>query len=442
MPAVSRAPASRPSTFYALLLTQTFSLIGSRMTAVAVGIWVFSQTGKAAPLLLISFFNELPGMLGGSIAGVLVDRWDRKRVMILADLGQAAGSVLLIASFMSGAFQLWHLYAIAFLQGTFATFQGPAEVATVTLLIPERHRERANAAQEISFNLASVLAPAFTGLVYAFIGVAGVLAIDLATFAVAAVVLTLLPIPRPPASEEGQVGSGDLLDELRTGLRFFSRRKPLLVLVLYMAFSSFMLNGPLDLTIPYFLSLTGSSTQLGTGMAIMALGAFAGALLITAIGGYRPRMRLLIAGALLNGAMFLVYGVARTLPVLAASLFLLMVPLPIGGALYRSILQVKTPPDLQGRAFAVGEQLALLGSTASFLIAGPLVDRLLEPAVGTPAWQTFAPLVGSTRGSGIGLLEVVTGIILLVVTGIVFSIPRIRNIEKDLPDYAGEESTE
>ena len=142
MPAVSRAPASRFVTFYALLLTQTFSLIGSRMTAVAIGIWVFRETGQTAPLLLIAFFTELPGMIGGSLAGVLVDRWDRKRVLILADLGQAAGSLLLILSFTSGAFQLWHLYAVALLQGIFATFQGPAESATVTLLIPEGHRPR------------------------------------------------------------------------------------------------------------------------------------------------------------------------------------------------------------------------------------------------------------------------------------------------------------
>jgi hypothetical protein len=84
----------------------------------------------------------------------------------------------------------------------------------------------------------------------------------------------------------------------------------------------------------------------------------------------------------------------------------------------------------------------LLGSTASFLMTGLLVDRLLEPAVGTPAWQSFAPLVGNTRGSGIGLLQVATGMILLIVTAIVFSIPSIRNIEAVLPDYAGEEDNE
>lgn len=102
------------------------------MTAVAIGIWIFNETGQTTPLLLTSFFTELPGMLGGSLAGVLVDRWNRKWVLILADAGQGIGSLLLLLSFQSGAFQLWHLYVVAFLQGSFSTLQGPAESATIT----------------------------------------------------------------------------------------------------------------------------------------------------------------------------------------------------------------------------------------------------------------------------------------------------------------------
>ena len=75
LPPRSPRPATPLASFYALLLTQTFSLIGSRMTTVAIGIFIFRETGQTAPLLLISFFNELPGMLVGGLAGVLVDRW-------------------------------------------------------------------------------------------------------------------------------------------------------------------------------------------------------------------------------------------------------------------------------------------------------------------------------------------------------------------------------
>jgi MFS family permease len=384
---------------------------------------------------LAAFFTELPGMLAGSLAGVLVDRWDRKRVLILADIGQALGSLLLLASFLSGLFQLWHLYAVALLQGSFSTLQGPAESATLTLLVPERHRERANGIQELAFPLAGILAPVLTGLVYVVVGVTGVIALDLATFLIAALVLATLVIPRPPATAEGSAARGGLLAELRGGARFYAQRRPLLGLVLYLTFINFMLNGPLELAIPYFIALTGSEGQMGVGLGLMSLGALAGGGLVALIGGYRPRLRLLLAGMVFNGLMFLAFGMARSLPLLSLSVFLLMVPLPAGNALFRSLLQVKTPPDMQGRVFAVQQQLALLGSTTSFLLTGFVVDRWLEPLVATSAWRWFAPWLGTGPGTGIGLLLVATGLLILAGTLLAFSWRPLRRLESDLPDY-------
>ncbi|HEX2906188.1 MAG TPA: MFS transporter, partial [Phototrophicaceae bacterium] len=179
-------------TFYILVVTQGLSLIGSRMSSIAIGIRVFAETGDAAPLLLTAFFNELPAMLFNSAAGVLVDRWDRRRVLILADAGQAVGSLLLVLSFLSGAFQVWHLYAVALLSGTFAMFQEPAKSATMTLLIPDTGRDRANAIQSMLFPLAGVVAPALTGLLYGLVGIAGIMLIDMVTFAAAVGVVSRL----------------------------------------------------------------------------------------------------------------------------------------------------------------------------------------------------------------------------------------------------------
>jgi MFS family permease len=430
------ARGGRLSTFYALVVTQTLSLIGSRMTAVAVGIWVFRETGLTTPLLLAAFFTELPGMLAGSLAGVLVDRWDRKLVMILADVGQALGSLLLLLSFQSGLFQLWHLYLVALLQGSFMTLQGPAESATVTLLVPEQHRERANGLQEMAFPLAGILAPVLAGLAYPLVGVAGVIAVDLATFVAAAGVVALLSIPRPPASAEGQAASGGFLGELRGGLSFFAQRRALLGLVIYLTFINFMLNGPLELAIPYFIAVTGSEAQMGVGLGLMSLGALAGAGLVTVVGGYRPRLRLLLAGYLFTGLMFLLFGAARSLAGLGLAIFLLILPLPAGGALFRSLLQVKTPPDMQGRAFAFVQQLALLGSTTSFLVTGPLVDRFLQPLAASPAWAGLAPWLGEGPGAAIGLLQVATGLLILAGTALVIGWRPIRHLEVDLPDYS------
>jgi hypothetical protein len=418
-----------------MLVTQTLSLIGSRMTAVAVGIWVFRETGLAAPLLLVSFFTELPGMLVGGLAGVLVDRWNRKWVLVLADTGQALGSLLLLLSFQSEGFQLWHLYGVSLLQGIFATFQGPAESATVTLLIPESQRERANGIMELAFPLAGVLAPVLAGLVYSWVGVVGVLTIDLATFLAASGVVALLHIPRPPTSQEGQAGGGSYLRELRGGLRFISGRPALLVFMLYLAFNNFLLNGPLDLMIPYSISVTDSEAQTGLVLGLMSLGALAGGLLAAMIGGWRPRMRLILLSTLFNGVMFLVLAVGRSLPWLGISILLLMIPLPLNNALNKSILQIKTPPDLQGRVFAVMNQLYLLGSTTSFLLVGLLVDRVVNPWAATASlpWLEALGLVG--LAAGYSLVLFITGLLVLLSAGVALARRPIRTLEADLPDY-------
>jgi predicted MFS family arabinose efflux permease len=383
----------------------------------------------------VSFFTELPGMLMGGLAGVLVDRWNRKAVLVLADTGQALGSLLLLLSFQSGDFQLWHLYAISLLQGVFSAFQGPAEGATVTLLIPEGQRERANGIMELAFPLAGVLAPVLAGLVYTWVGVVGVLAVDLVTFLFAAGVATLLPIPQPPPSEEGQAGRGSYLAELRGGLRFIGGRPALVAFMLYLAFNNFLLNGPLDLMIPYSISVTGSEAQTGLVLGLMSLGAFAGGLLAATIGGWRPRMRLILLGTLFNGVMFLALAAGRSLPWLGVSILLLMIPLPLNNALYKSILQIKTPPDLQGRVFAVMNQLYLLGSTTSFLLTGLLVDRVVNPwaATASPAWLEALGLGGPA--AGISLVLTVAGLLVLLSGGLALARRPIRTLEADLPDY-------
>jgi len=271
--------------------------------------------------------------------------------------------------------------------------------------------------------------------VYASIGVSGVLAVDLGTFVVAAGVLLVLAIPQPVATTQGSIGRGSVLSEWRTGFAFLRRHRPLLIFILYFAFGSFMLNGPLDLVIPYFLSATGSETQMGLGLTIMALGTLAGGLLVAVFSHVRPRMRLIMAGAVLTGVMFLVFGLARTMPAMAAALFLLMLPLPANNALYKSIYQLKVPADMQGRVFAFAEQLFLLGSTTSFLLTGALVDRVLTPLASAPGRWPLASLLGQGHTGAIGLVEVVTGIILLAGAAVTFSVRSVRRMEAELPDY-------
>jgi MFS family permease len=355
--------------------------------------------------------------------------------LILTDLGQALGSLLLMFSFLSGRFELWHLYLIVLLQGSFAIFQHPAEEATITMLVPEQHRERANAIQQMAFPLAGVVAPVLAGLVYVTAGIVGVIGIDLFTFLVAVITIYLVHIPEPRPTAEGLASQGSFWREIAGGFQYLRQRPVLLSLVLYLTLINFLLNGPLELAIPYMMLVTGSETQTGWLLGIMSLGALSGATLIATWGGTRPRIHTLLSGLLLTGFMFLIYGTARTPLLLGASIFLLMLPLPISNAIFMSIMQVKTPPDMQGRIFSIIAQLGFVGATASFLLTGPLVDHVLEPAVDTPQWQWVEPIVGNQPGAGIGLLLVVVGLIILISTVIMYLLPRIRRLEAILPDY-------
>jgi len=422
--------------FYILTITQVLSLIGSMMTHVAVSIKVFNDTGDSTPVLMASFFSALPMMAGGCFAGVLADRWKRRHVLIASDAGQAVGTFLLLLSFLGGGFQLWHLYAVSFAQGLLGMLQRPAMEASVTMLVPEGHRDRANTIRQITGPAAGMVAPVVTGLVYAAVGVTGVMAIDLLTFAVAIMVVYLVHIPQPQRTEEGQAAEGSVWKETWGGLQFLGERRILLSLMVYAACLNFLLSGPMNLTTPYIITLTGSEATLGLLMGAMNVGIVVGGIVMGVWGGTRPRIHGIMLGLLFRAVWLVIYGLARTPPVLGLALFFVFFTNALVDASIMSIMQVKIPPDMQGRVFALLFQMMYIANPLSLFVTGPLVDRVLTPAVGAPGWELVAPLVGSGAGSGMGLLMVVAGGAIFALTATVYALPQTRNVESSLPDYA------
>jgi MFS transporter, DHA3 family, macrolide efflux protein len=222
--------------FYPFIFTQILSLIGSRMTGVAIGIQIFTDTGAAAPLLIAAFFAELPGMLGSSLTGAIADRWDRRRVIMLADAGQAVATSLLLVSFASGQFQLWHLYTMMLLMGIFGTLQSPASQAALTMLVPKNQRDRANGIRETGFPLAGVIAPALTGLLFTVVGVTGIMLLDLLTFVIAISVVSRLNIPNPRRSADAAASGESWWRSTLGGWRFLWQQRALLGVAAYLSF--------------------------------------------------------------------------------------------------------------------------------------------------------------------------------------------------------------
>lgn len=427
--AVGRAPGM--GTYYVLLATETVSLLGSLVSHLAVSIAVFRQTGHATPLALVEFFAFLPVIVAGGFAGALADRFDRRAMMLIANLGFVLCSGLLLASFASGAFRLWHLYALSCASGLFAALQRPAFQASVAMLVPDAVRDRANAWGQMTGPVARVLAPAIAGLLFAALGVVGVIALDIASFAVAIGVLLLVRIPAPAQTDEGRGMQGSIWRQAFDGFRYLAARPVLLAFTAYSSAATFLVYGVLVLGAPYVLARLGGEAMFGLVLSALNLGAVAGAVAMGAWGGTRPRVHTVFPGMILAGLFLALAGTARDALSLAAIFFLFMFTRPIVDAAVASILQARIAPDLQGRVFAAISQIMGLLTPLAFLMAGPLADRVFEPARHLPAWRAVGWAVGAGPGAGIGLMFVIAGVLTALISLAAYASPAIRRLEMD-----------
>ena len=359
---------------------------------------------------------------------------ERRLILVVTDIVQGIGTMLLLASFMSGSFQLWHLYAVSFITGLMSMFQRPAMEASVTMLVPDSHRDRANTIRQITGPTAGIIAPVITGLVYSYIGVTGVMIVDLVTFAVAVIVVNSVHIPQPAGTSGRERKS--VLGEFREGLQFLFERKVLLAMMVYAAVINFLLAGPMTLSTPYIITLTGSEKTLGVLLGILNLVMFAGGVFMMIWGGTRPRIHGIMTGLLFRASWLVIYGIVRTPGMLGAALFFIFFTNALIDASLMSILQSKVPANMQGRIFALLFQMMYIATPLSLFLTGPLVDRVLEPAVGSSVWKFVSPLVGSSAGSGMGLCMAIAGICMFMLTAIMYMVPKIRTVEYDLPELS------
>ncbi|MCD4687461.1 MAG: MFS transporter, partial [Anaerolineae bacterium] len=319
---------------------------------------------------------------------------------------------------------------------TFAIFQGPAFTSAVTMLIPDAHRDRANAIQQLTGPAAGLVAPVLAGVLFAVIGVTGVMVIDLFTFGVAMVVILSVHIPRPAPTDEGKAMEGDSVwRQAFAGFRYLRTKGMLLWLIVCATVANFLLGGALVLNTPYILTLTDSEAMLGVLLGVMSLGPLVGGIIMSARGGTRPRIHTILPGIAMEGVFLALYGITRSPVAMGFALFFVLFPIPFVNASFMSLLQIKIPADLQGRVFSSVIQLAMLLNPLTYLIAGPLADQIAEPAVGGKGWSMVEPLVGAEPGAGMGLVMVVYGVLMIVTMLGAYALPAMRRMEAELPDY-------
>jgi MFS family permease len=424
--------------FTLVWLGQIVSVLATSMSLFALTIWVFEKTGSATALGLMQVFFITPLLIVTPFAGVMVDRHNRKLMMMVSDLtaGLATISILILQAF--GVLEVWHLYAAAVFQGLGNAFQWPAYSATISTMIPKEKYGRANGMMSLIDMGPGVLAPMLAGALLPLIGLTGILSLDVTTFVLAISVLLFVRIPQPPRSAEGAQAQGHILKEAVFGFRYIFARPSLLGLQLVFFAGNLCLGIALTVLAPMILSRTGNdSVSLGLVQSAGAIGGVVGGVAMSAWGGFKRRVHGVLAGWIVASFFFSLVGLGTSLPVWIGALALASTLNPLINGSNQAIWQSKVPPDMQGRVFSARTLIAWMTNPISPLIAGTLADFVLEPAMSTSGSlaPVFGWLVPPGPGAGMGLLIFFSsfGGILAGLTG--YFIHSIRHAEDILPDH-------
>lgn len=424
--------------FSLVWLGQIISVLATNMSGFALTIFVFQKTGSATSLALMQVFFITPFLLISPIAGVWVDRYNRKTMMMVSDLTAGIATVAILILQALGMLEIWHLYAAAIFQGIGNAFQWPAYSAAISTMIPKEQYGRANGMMSLIDMGPGILAPMLAGALLPLITLTGILTIDVVTFILAIMILLAVHIPQPKRTEEGAQAQGNILQEAAFGFRYIFARPSLLGLQLVFFFGNLCLGIANTVLAPMVLLRTdNNSASLGVILSAGAVGGVLGGVIMSAWGGFQKRVHGVLAGWIVSSIFMAIVGLGTTVPVWVAALALSTFFAPLINGSNQAIWQAKVAPDVQGRVFSARRLIAWMTNPISPIIAGTLGDYVLEPAMRTQSGlaDLFGWLIPPGPGAGMALL-VFFGALGGILAGLAgYLVHAVRHAEEILPDH-------
>ena len=409
--------------FLLLWGSQTVSQLGTAMTDYAVIIWVYSRKGTASSVTLLTVCTFLPTIFFRFLAGSMVDRWNKKRIMLIADLLAACGTLAVFVLHSADVLQIWHLYIINFLLSLMNAFQEPASFVAVSMLVPKEQYARAGGLQGFSGAAVSILAPALGAILLACGGLELVLIVDLATFAFA--FLILLFLIRIPEAERKEADEEPFSQTCLAGIRYLKEHTAIFRITLFLAVINFLAKlGNDGMLSPFILGRTGNNQAvLGTVESFTALGVLAGSLLATLMKPVKKRTRLIFITTGLVFAGNIIQGLTSRPWLWCAAAFVSYLLAAVMNVNHDTIMRERVPIEMQGRVFSAQSTLQNFTIPIALLLGGLLADTAFEPFMlaESPAQRVLSGLVGTGKGSGTGLMFLIVG-----TAGMLISFTRMR----------------
>jgi len=386
--------------FFTIWTGQALSWLGSALVQFALVWWLTQTTGSATVLALASMMAVLPRIFVSPFAGALVDRWNRRIVMIVADGLIALALVVLAGLYALDAAQVWHIYVLMFLRAVGGAFHWPAMQASTTLLVPEEHLSRVAGMNQTLEGVANIASPAAAALLLQMLPMQSILAIDVVTAMLAIAPLFFISIPHPKrrATPEATAGQPSVLADLREGLRFVWGWPGLTMMLVIATLSNLMAN-PAFAIAPLLVTehFGGGALELSWLQSAFGIGLVAGGSTLSVWGGFRRRVVTSYLAQVLSGVGFVVIGLApaNAFPLAVGTTFLVGFLNSIINGSSMALLQAIVPPEMQGRVFTLMMSATGVTTPLGLAIAGPVGD-----ALGVQPWFLMAGIVTTAMGVG------------------------------------------
>jgi DHA3 family macrolide efflux protein-like MFS transporter len=421
--------------FLVLWAGQFISSVGSALGGFSLGVWVYQRTHSATSFALVAFVGTITMLLLSPVAGAVADYWDRRKLILLADLGSSAITATMAFLFFTHRMQPWMVYPIAVLMVTFLAFQGPALASSVPLLVGRKHLARASGIAQTGRAISQILGPLTAGVLIGWIGYQGVALVDAGTYLVAVTAALLIRVPSPPPLA-GAAVQRSVRANLLFGWRYLQERRGLVALLVLFGVTNFCMGMVQLLLTPLILSFA-TPVELGTVSSTAAVGILLGGLAVAIWGIPKHRVLTVLGVITLQSLILFLGGAQPSIPLIALAAFGFMLAVPFALASTNTILQSKVASAVQGRVFAVSGMIAAGSMPLASLLAGPLADKVFGPLLlphGKLAATAVGHLLGVGPGRGVGLLFIVLGALTLITVGVSLFNPRLRNLESEIPD--------
>jgi len=396
--------------FLYLLFGQQFSLLGSSVVQFVIIWWITIETESPIFLSIAAVAGFAPLVIFAPFTGVLVDRWNRKSVIMVADFCQSFATVGLIALFWLNGVSVYVAFGFLAVRGFFQAFHMPAVSAILPAMVPREKLIRINGLEYVLNGIVQLGGPVIAALLLAFARIDQVLWVDPITFIIAVVTLLFVKIP----SVKERIEKSSFTRDFSEGLSYIKRARGLLPLI-FLATALNFLIAPFSTLLPYFVRFDhlGGVTDLALITAVLQIGFLAGGTYMLLTNGFRKKVNAFVVSLIiaLVGYAIISYTPVGLFWFMAVASLIFTIPVPIANVSARTILQTVVPLGLQGRVTSVLISLASLASPLGMILSG-----ILAATVGTSTLFLACALIG------------------ILVTVVSWFFTEIRHVEQIHPD--------